>query len=151
MVKPDARFLVPLSLLPTIEDRALAPEGARVWIGRHSVTANRHGDGLSPVDLLDASAPEVRPRFPCRLDVLPWLLGRLFLGATGCELDEDGDLWVYRGPGIGVGLVCGPARAAEVDGGAIVLPVWPDLSGLTPEEAARAVVVAVFLQARVPV
>jgi len=126
MTRPDPRLLVPGDCLPFV------PEGARVWWG--NVACTTIGDGLmsvptssraaayvspiGPGDLLDLSAPALRDGIPERLDALPWALA--VLGWPHVEIDDG---WCDNG--------CSPG-----------FPCDTDITGLTPDEASRAVVAA---------
>lgn len=134
MSRPDPRLLVPVEALPCV------PEGARVWSADPAVNEGRPwvwggyvflfvGDGA----WLDASAPELRDGMPERLDALPWLCALLqqrrsffFINGASVHTAEDGSLWTN----------------------AWRIPFPIDLTGLTPDEAARAVVAAATAKAK---
>ena len=139
MSRPDSRLLVSVSALPFV------PEGARWWSddpyfpNPFTCTGWRN---WSPSDMLDASAPELRDGLPVRLDALPWLLKVLHPDALWVDKPyADTDAWLLRKTdGYGARWF----SRNEIDwlsGSPIFLPAL-DVSGLTPDEAARAVVVA---------
>lgn len=149
MTRPDSRLLLPASAV------ARVPYGARVWdkIDRYGVVAGigRHlaeGPTLSvcwsdwprstvPAKhvLVDLSAPTNGDR----LDALPWALGVLrprSVPTLGGVLGSDNRITTAV---IG-GSIANGAITPDMLGAA-----WPDLSGLTPGEQARAVVVAALV------
>ena len=137
MTRPDSRLLVPVSALPFVS------EGARVWIGSSPITVNRHSDGVGLHDMLDASAPELRDGLPVRLDVLPWLLR--VLGWSWIIVPESGRRFasvMKSGTDGGRAFLVSTDDLNATSRGYEVFGPWPDLTGLTSDEAARAVVVA---------
>lgn len=113
-------------------------------------------------EFVDLSAPPLdADGEPTRLDALPWAVGRLGrrLGIINARAELfrflDVETLTIRGAGCGrilVGPSCSPGfieGAGGVDGGKLLLlPDWPNLDGLTDDDAERAIVAAA-LRARV--
>lgn len=137
MSRPDPRLLVPVSALPFV------PRGALGWCCDHD-TWHTPASMYSATHI-DARAPELRDGLPVRLDALPWLLKVLHPKATQIEGHA-----LAQFPGVVLlsienGVMVHWREYTKHRGtwsGTYVLNPWPDLTGLTPDEAARAVVVA---------
>jgi hypothetical protein len=129
MTRPDPRLLVPCEALPFV------PDGARVWSDDPDANAGRPWvwgyhewvPMFARPCSLDLSAPALRDGIPERLDALPWALA--VLG------------W-REAPTIGDFGYVAPLYVTRID--ASDAPRWSDLdlTGLTPDEASRAVVAA---------
>lgn len=165
-MRPDERLLVPVECLPFV------PEGARVWdaddpsLSGLYLPARKRNPPLparvvcdegavvfAPARLMvDLSSPALRDGVPERLDVLPWALG---------VLAKRHGLRVPLRVVVIDDLGCGPCaeiqyeeRKARASIGPatrygshhIDLTPWPDLTDLSPDEAARAVVAAALRQ-----
>jgi hypothetical protein len=155
-MRPDDRLLLPASALPFV------PEGARLWVGRLSTAAVLPGGtaavcttlGLMslPDVLVDLSAPTLRDGVPERGDLLPWALRVLNPRARHARKGAGGGVFeLYGNDGhniapVGVIASC-PIGIFTCE---IVVRKWPDLSGLSPDDASRAVVVAALRQGATP-
>jgi hypothetical protein len=122
MTRPDPRLIVPCEVLPFV------PKGSRlVYSDGEDFIASVCQKWSSPDVFLDLSAPSLRYGIPERLDALPWALA--VLGWRGGTIIVD-----HARRGI---TIDGSGRATLY-----LEDAWPDLAGLTPDEASRAVVAA---------
>ena len=137
-MRPDPRLLVPREVLPFV------PAGATLedHDGNRCVVGEAGGPEDFPGCLLDLSAPAIRDGIPGRMDALPWALAVMHPHAVHVCPQEDHIVVLsdatftpvvgLRGPGF-----TGLRSSIDID-----LTPWPDLTGLTPDEASRAVVAA---------
>lgn len=98
--------------------------------------------------MLDASAPALRDGLPVRLDALPWLLKVLHPRATQIEGHAHAQYPGVLLLSIENGVMVHWRDYTKHRGtwsGTFVLDPWPDLLGLSDDEAARAVVVAAIV------
>ena len=148
MTRPDSRLLLPASAV------ARVPYGARVWSDDPKVSDGRPWvwsewtHMFSGPCAIDLSAPTDGDR----LDALPWALGVLAAN-LGCVAWRAAHVTVaaHMGPAYvevrdlfgGTTARIAPRRIGRIP--CVILDPWPDLSGLTPDEQARAVVVAALV------
>ena len=89
---------------------------------------------------IDLSRPALRDR----VDGLPWALGVLGeavgYAVTGA-MKSGPDVWLHAAGGCGVTYLARADRRPFVDRCTVLAP-WPDLAGLSDDDAVRAVVVA---------
>lgn len=155
---PDPRLLLPASAVRRV------PEGARVW---HP----KHGDGVV-IDPDDPYAPAVfrhttgvewssqflgggvqdlaidlsAPLDGERLDALPWALRQLHPEARSASFPTRDARWLYLHADSPLGYIYQIVPSVWTMCGTNVCVIeWPDLSDLSPDDAARAVVVAALV------
>lgn len=144
-MRPDPRLLVPVSALPFVPGGCIPTKRCPKCSGAseaNSVYDRTACDGdcrtceVPMVTFVDASAPELRDGLPVRLDALPWLLRVLGWPRLGF-INGAMTLTVEINK-----MVVGPEIAKHTTH---AVQPWPDLTNLTPNEAARAVVVAAIV------
>lgn len=129
MTRPDDRLLVPVGCLPFV------PRGALLWLDANSPCVASSTQRWSSGALLDLSAPTLRDGVPERMDALPWALAVLgWFNAPAPSLTFG---WVGGG--------C-PVWPSRDDAASLPDVDRLDLSGLTDNEASRAVVAAALRQ-----
>lgn len=130
-MRPDERLLVPVACLPFV------PRGALLWLDANSPCVASSTQRWSSGALLDISAPALRDGIPERLDVLPWALG--VLGWKWEEVTPYGCREF-------VPPEWGGADPAKAGRWRVQYNRGVDLSDLTDDDSARAVVAAALRQ-----
>lgn len=147
MNPPDSRLLCLAKALP------FTPEGVRAWIGNLPITVNRHGDGVGPQDLVDFSAPTLSHGVPTRMDAFrDFGLKALHRDASHIERCGSEAFRLDDGRGRLIAVIATHDAGFAIGGGveSIVLNPWPDLSGLTSDDAERAILVAALTARKTP-
>ena len=170
MTRPDSRLLVRADALPVVPVGALVWHGnlgGAFTVIRHAqrglLLCDSEPDGgtrdvrwfdMSPTLLIDLSAPEQRNGLDVRLDALPWTLralhpeamtSSLFDTVAGLRSATLADAWGASARSADGRVVLWIVRESFewLAGTPIVLgSAWPDLTNLSPADAARAVVCA---------